>query len=77
MPLAPGWVIWAELSWITGPACAGAAQPAARQVPAASTAAAVFLATPPPRRAGGLAATGVDAVVRADARVLSMMTDLI
>src|ERR1700739_1466502 len=47
MRLAPGSVTCAEMSVITGPAWAGAAQPAARQVPRTATRpAAAFLTVP-------------------------------
>jgi hypothetical protein len=73
-------VTCAELSWIDGPAWAGTAQPAARQVPRiASKATAAFLAGPELRRPVATAGDdriGADFGVRADVSVRGMMTDL-
>src|SRR5215472_1691417 len=76
--LAPGAITWAELSWMTGPAWAGTAQPAAMTVPrmASAHAAAFRPGQRRVRREGRFECIGADMGVRSEAAVLGITTDL-
>src|SRR5215469_9189968 len=76
--LAPGAITWAELSWMTGPAWAGTAQPAAMTVPrmASAHAAAFRPGQRRRRREGWFERIGADKGVRSEAAVLGMTSDL-
>src|SRR5215469_12389091 len=78
MRLAPGAITWAELSWMTGPAWAGTAQPAAMTVPrmASAHAAVRRLCQRERRREGRFDLIGADMDVRSAAVVLGITTDL-